>query len=138
MMAGIRAKDTTPEMVIRRGLHGRRFRFLLHHRRLPGRPDLVLPRYRAAIMVHGCFWHGHNCPLFRWPRSREEFWREKITGNIARDRRDAEQLGKHGWRVLTIWECALKGKTALTPERAIDAAASWLQSSDTTGEIRGR
>ena len=85
IMSNIRGKDTRPEMTVRRGLHARGFRYRLHDRRLPGRPDLVFPRCHALILVHGCFWHGHNCHLFRWPESRAEFWRGKINGNKARD-----------------------------------------------------
>jgi DNA mismatch endonuclease (patch repair protein) len=126
MMAGIRNKDTKPEMLVRRGLHHRGFRFRLHSRKLSGRPDLVLPRYHVAIFVHGCFWHGHNCRLFRWPRTREEFWREKITGNQERDRRATEQLHSSGWRVLTIWECAFRGKSDAYRDAVLDKAALWI------------
>ena len=81
MMSGIRGKNTRPELLIRKGLHARGFRFRLHDKRLPGKPDLVLPKYSAVIFVHGCFWHGHDCHLFKWPQSRREFWRKKITRN---------------------------------------------------------
>lgn len=128
MMAGIRGKDTKPEMLVRRGLHRRGLRFRLHDRGLPGRPDLILPRHHAAIFVHGCFWHGHDCPLFRWPRTREDFWREKIAGNRARDRRTAAQLQDAGWRVLTIWECAFRGKSDADRNAALDRAADWITS----------
>lgn len=137
MMAGIRGKDTKPELAIRRGLHAAGFRFRLHDRKLPGAPDLVLPCHRAAILVHGCFWHGHDCPLFKWPRSRQEFWREKITGNIGRDRRSILQLEQAGWRVLIIWECALKGVTRLDTETVIGRTAEWLRESAPSSEIRG-
>ena len=136
-MAGIRGKDTKPELAIRRGLHAAGFRFRLHDRKLPGAPDLVLPCHRAAILVHGCFWHGHDCPLFKWPRSRQEFWREKITGNIGRDRRSILQLEQAGWRVLIIWECALKGVTRLGAETVIGRTAEWLRESAPRSEIRG-
>lgn len=128
IMAGIRGKDTKLEMLVRRGLHSRGFRFRLHDRALPGRPDLILPRYRAAIFVHGCFWHSHNCPLFQWPRTREEFWRKKIESNRDRDRRAAERLQEAGWRVLTIWECALRGKTDADRDATLDRAAGWITS----------
>lgn len=108
-MAGIRGKDTRPEMILRRGLHARGFRFRLHDRRLPGSPDLVFPGRRAVIFVHGCFWHGHGCHLFRLPATRQEFWRAKIEGNAARDALAEGALAADGWRVLSIWECALKG-----------------------------
>lgn len=137
MMAGIRGKDTKPEMLFRRGLHLRGFRYRLHDRRLPGRPDIILPRYRAAIFVHGCFWHGHDCPLFRWPRSREDFWRTKITGNIERDRKAVEHLLQEVWRVLTIWECAVRGRPEMEREAVIDRAAEWIRSDQIKMTLRG-
>lgn len=85
MMAGIRGKDTKPELVVRRGLHALGFRFRLHDRALSGKPDMVLPRWRAVIFIHGCFWHAHDCPLFRWPGTRQDFWRQKIGRNQERD-----------------------------------------------------
>jgi len=128
-MAAIRGKDTKPELMIRRGLHAKGFRYRLQGRGLPGRPDLVLPKYHAVIFVHGCFWHRHDCPMFRWPQTRREFWREKINGNA---RRDAEAIGfllDVGWRVGIVWECALtgRGKRPLpTPERSAGAARATL------------
>lgn len=137
-MAGIRGKNTKPEMLVRRGLHRRGFRFRLHDGSLPGRPDLILPRYHAAIFVHGCFWHGHDCPLFRWPRTREEFWREKIAGNRDHDLKAAKRLQETGWRVLTIWECAFRGKAIADCDAALNRAADWI-ASGATGEqtLRG-
>jgi DNA mismatch endonuclease (patch repair protein) len=108
-MSRIRGKDTKPEMLLRRGLHACGLRFRLHVRSLPGSPDLVFPRHRAVILVHGCFWHGHNCPLFKLPATRPEFWAAKIAGNRTRDQRTAAALRAAGWRVLTVWECCLKG-----------------------------
>jgi DNA mismatch endonuclease (patch repair protein) len=126
MMAGIRGKDTRPEMILRRGLHARGFRFRLHDRRLPGSPDLVFPGRRAVIFVHGCFWHGHDCHLFRLPATRQEFWRAKIEGNAARDAATEDALVGAGWRVLTIWECALKGRERLPVEAMLDRVSAWL------------
>lgn len=137
MMAGIRGKDTKPELVIRRGLHALGFRFRLHDRLLPGRPDLVLPRWRSAIQVHGCFWHGHDCPLFRWPSTRQEFWRAKISRNVERDAEVEAALDQAGWRVLTVWECALKGPGRIGADATVTAAAEWLRSGTRTGQIRG-
>lgn len=108
MMAGIRGKDTKPEMIVRRALHARGFRYTLHNRKLPGSPDLCFPKYRAVIFVHGCFWHGHECELFQWPKTRQEFWQEKIGANRKRDRRVVRELRRQGWRVITVWECAVK------------------------------
>lgn len=137
MMAGIRGKDTRPEMILRRGLHARGFRFRLHDRRLPGSPDLVFPGRRAAVFVHGCFWHGHACPLFRLPATRQEFWREKIEGNAARDKAAEAALLADGWRVLSIWECALKGRGRLPAETVLDRAADWLMNGPARETIAG-
>ncbi len=136
-MAAVKNRDTKPEMIVRRGLHRRGFRFRLQDRLLPGRPDLVLARHRAAIFVHGCFWHGHDCPLFRWPKSRPEFWRAKIGRNIERDREVQDAIGKAGWRVLTIWECTFRGKSADVQDLALDRIATWIAGHADMGEIRG-
>jgi DNA mismatch endonuclease (patch repair protein) len=137
MMAGIRGKDTKPELVVRRGLHALGFRYRLHDRRLPGKPDMVLPRWRAAIQINGCFWHGHDCALFRWPGTRQEFWRSKIGRNVERDREVGAALDRAGWRVLTVWECALKGPGRIGADAVVIGAADWLRSDARTGEIRG-
>lgn len=137
-MAGIPGANTKPEMLIRRGLHALGFRFRLHGRKMPGKPDLVLPRYRAVIFVHGCFWHRHDCRLFKWPKTRHEFWREKIEGNSERDSRSEAELKAGGWRVLKVWECSLRGPTRLEPQQVLEVAASWLRSTEPTGEIRGQ
>ncbi len=123
MMAGIRGRDTRPEMLLRRALHGRGLRYRLHDRRLPGRPDIVFPKWQAVVFVHGCFWHGHGCRLFRWPATRPEWWQEKIRANMARDKRNADALGAAGWRVLTVWECELRGDPAATVNRVQDFLA---------------
>ncbi|WP_075574928.1 very short patch repair endonuclease [Lysobacter antibioticus] len=108
-MSRIRSRNTTPELMLRRGLHADGFRYKLHARDLPGSPDLVFPRYRAVIFVHGCFWHGHDCPRFKAPSTRREFWFKKIGGNQLRDKRTQQALLERGWRVAVVWECALKG-----------------------------
>ncbi len=137
MMAAIRDKNTRPELALRRGLHALGFRYRLHDRRLPGTPDLVFPSRHAVILVHGCFWHGHECPAFRWPGSRVEFWRAKIEGNRARDLAAAEALRAEGWRVLTVWECAMKGRGRLPPGRVTELAASWLSTGQGDMTIEG-
>src|ERR1700685_829962 len=126
MMAGIKGINTRPEMLVRLGLHGRGFRYRLHSSDLPGKPDIVLPRYGAVIFVHGCFWHAHACHLFRWPASRPDFWKQKISRNHARDKEVRKTLADAGWRVLVIWECALKGRERRTPEAVISAASKWI------------
>ncbi|MCY4328367.1 MAG: DNA mismatch endonuclease Vsr [Rhodobacteraceae bacterium] len=137
MMAGIRGKDTQPERLIRSALHRRGFRFRLHRADLPGTPDIVLPRYRCVILVHGCFWHGHDCHLFRWPATRSVFWKEKITANRARDHRNHQALRAAGWRVATLWECALKGRTRQPVQLVVDRCVEWLQSGDAELEVKG-
>lgn len=125
MMAGIRSANTRPERVLRCDLHRRGLRYRLHVRGLPGRPDMVFPRWRAALFVHGCFWHGHGCALFKWPKSNEAFWRTKIEGNRARDARNADALKAAGWRVGVVWECALRHDAARAG--AAGACAAWLR-----------
>ncbi len=110
MMSGIRGANTKPEIQVRQALYKRGFRYRLHKKDLPGKPDMVLGRYKTVIFVHGCFWHAHECKLFKWPKSNTDFWREKITGNKQRDKRNIERLLDEGWRVIVVWECALRGK----------------------------
>jgi DNA mismatch endonuclease (patch repair protein) len=137
MMSGIRGKDTKPELLIRKSLHSRGFRYRLHDSKLPGKPDLAFPRYKAVIEIHGCFWHGHDCHLFKWPSSRKAFWKGKITGNMERDRKNHAALEQLGWRILTIWECALKGRTRKPLDDVIEQTASWLRSGKSNSEITG-
>lgn len=112
-MAAIRGTNTSPEVKVRKALHAAGFRFRLHSYTLPGKPDIVLPRYRAVVFVHGCFWHHHGCANSAWPKTRAEFWREKILGNKSRDRRNNRALQKAGWKVLTIWECDVRAAATL-------------------------
>lgn len=137
MMAGIRAKDTKPELILRRGLHRRGFRFRVHHPDLPGKPDLVFPRHRAVLLAQGCFWHGHECQLFRWPKTRVDFWRRKIGRNRERDRLSAERLRLAGWRIGEVWECALKGRSRRAETEVLDMCEIWLLSSEPSLEIAG-
>lgn len=134
MMSGIRGKDTKPEFLVRRGLHARGFRFRLHGSKLPGRPDLVLPKYSAAVLVHGCFWHAHGCSLTKIPQTRPDFWRQKLEGNQARDARQLAELNDMGWRTLVIWECALRGPQDML-SFTLESAASWLRSYEASTEI---
>lgn len=114
VMAGIKSKNTKPELVIRHMLFRAGFRYRLQGKKLPGRPDIVLPRWKTVIFVNGCFWHGHaGCRYFHLPLTRKEFWRNKIEGNAARDRREWKQLQNLGWKVIVIWECATRKKTLL-------------------------
>lgn len=111
-MASVRQAGTSPEVIVRRALHALGFRFRLNPATLPGRPDIVLPRYRVAVFVHGCFWHGHACRAGRMPAVRTDYWRPKIQENRRRDRRKCDALRRLGWRVLTVWECGLRTKAA--------------------------
>jgi DNA mismatch endonuclease (patch repair protein) len=111
LMAGIRSKNTKPEMTVRRFLHAQGFRYRLHERKLPGRPDIVLPRYRVAIMVQGCFWHQHaGCKYATVPSTREETWLAKFDANQKRDQRNVSDLVSNRWNVILIWECGLRPK----------------------------
>lgn len=138
MMAGIRGTNTKPELILRKGLHAQGFRFRLHDKGLPGKPDIVFPRYRAVIFAHGCFWHGHDCHLFKWPSTRPEFWQQKIGRNREVDARSDAALAEAGWRRAIVWECALKGRTKLPLEEVIARCAEWLRSDEPTLVIRGR
>jgi DNA mismatch endonuclease, patch repair protein len=126
MMSGIKGKNTKPELTIRKGLYHRGFRYRLHLANLPGKPDMVFIGRKAVIMVNGCFWHAHNCHLFKWPSSREEFWRKKIGRNKEKDAETKQALSEKGWRILVVWECSLKGRTLLPQEKALDTIAEWL------------
>jgi DNA mismatch endonuclease, patch repair protein len=137
IMQSIRGKNTKPEICLRKGLHGLGFRFRLHDRRLPGKPDLVFPKYRAVIFVHGCFWHGHECHMFKWPKTRKNFWFEKITRNRRVDATNIEQLVNSGWRICVVWECSMRGKYRLRTEEVVQMCANWLQSESTFIEIAG-
>jgi DNA mismatch endonuclease (patch repair protein) len=127
-MRRIRGRDTKPEMLVRRGLHARGLRYLLHDRKLPGRPDLVFPRYGAVVFVHGCFWHAHGCALSKLPATRQEFWNKKLAENAARDRRAIEALLADGWRVLVVWECALRGPGRRMDDDVVAALAADIRS----------
>jgi DNA mismatch endonuclease, patch repair protein len=108
-MSRIKGKDTKPEMLVRKFLHANGFRYRLHVKDLPGKPDIVLPKYKTVIFVHGCFWHGHaHCKYFVVPKSRTEWWLNKINGNIANDEKAEKALEKSGWKIITLWECNLK------------------------------
>ena len=121
-MSRIAGKDTKPEELVRKYLFSKGFRYRKNVRKLPGTPDLVLPKYRTVIFVNGCFWHGHEgCKYFVWPKSNAEFWRQKIETNISRDRRKEAQLRDMGWNVMIVWECELR-----PPKR--QATLEWLES----------
>ncbi|MCP5329821.1 MAG: DNA mismatch endonuclease Vsr [Pseudomonadales bacterium] len=134
MMSGIRGKDTRPELEVRHQLHHLGFRYRLHDKKLPGRPDIVLKRYNAVIFIHGCFWHRHNCRFFKWPKTRQEFWRQKINRNHENDIKALKNLQTMGWRVCIVWECSLKriSRDSLLVSETI---ARWLESNEPMLEI---
>ena len=136
-MSGIRGKHTRPERLIRTALHRHGFRYRLHPKNLPGKPDIVLPKHRAVVFIHGCFWHGHDCSLFKLPDTRRDFWKNKIDGNRRRDATVGSELATQGWRQLTVWECAFRGRHMLGFERTVDTILDWLISDDTSSDIRG-
>lgn len=136
-MSRVRGKDTKPEMMIRRALHAEGLRYRLHGARLPGKPDLVFPARRAVVFVHGCFWHGHHCPLFRLPATRADFWSEKIGKNRARDAAAASALLGSGWRVLTIWECALRGPARRAVQDVVSQARQFILGDAEQSELHG-
>ncbi|MGW8201225.1 very short patch repair endonuclease [Sphingomonas bisphenolicum] len=136
-MAAIKSSHTKPEMQVRAALHAAGLRYTLHVKDLPGKPDLVFPRWRAVIFVNGCFWHHHDCHLFRWPSTREDFWRAKIGRNVENDDRAVGALLASGWRVATVWECALKGRTRLDFPESMQRLVAWVRSSEKTMTVRG-
>lgn len=111
-MSRIRGKDTRPEMMVRGWLWANGYRYRLHRKDLPGKPDIVLPKYRAVIFVHGCFWHRHGCQSTTTPESRRDFWLAKFSENVSRDKRNIAALLEQSWRVIVVWECTLRGKMA--------------------------
>lgn len=127
-MARIRVQNTKPEVLLRKALWHRGFRYRLHDRSLPGTPDFVLPQFRAVVFVHGCFWHGHDCALFVVPATNTDFWMGKIDMNRERDRRALEALCAGGWRVCTVWECAFRGPKRSGVDDVADRIGRWLHS----------
>ena len=131
LMARVGARDTKPELIVRRMLHARGWRYRIHRKGLPGTPDLVFAGRRAAIFVNGCFWHGHGCRLGRLPKSRPEFWVPKMEANRERDARKVSQLVEVGWRVMTVWQCSLADR-----EGALEDIEAFLRGSETVAETR--
>ncbi|MEQ8207442.1 MAG: DNA mismatch endonuclease Vsr [Woeseia sp.] len=136
-MSRIRGKSTKPEFQVRSICHQLGFRYRIHRKDLPGKPDLVFPKYHAVIFVNGCFWHGHDCRLFKLPATRQGFWTEKIEGTVSRDQYQLTRLTELGWRVMTIWECALKGKSRLENPEIGYQISRWLRSDILVSELKG-
>lgn len=138
IMASVGQKNTGAELILRGALHRSGIRYRLHGKGLPGRPDLLVPRFEAVIFVHGCYWHSHGCYRSTVPKTRQDFWLEKFAANRARDARNVAALRDQKWRVMTVWEFALKGKTASPLEEVVASVTRWLHSEDQTGVIEGK
>lgn len=136
MMSGIRAKNTRPEIAIRTGLHALGYRYRLHVKEIPGSPDIVLPKFRALVIVQGCYWHGHNCRFFKLPGSNVDFWRGKISANQMRDQRNLAEQRKAGWRTLVVWECAVRSSLKKNSKfDIVGLVASWISSESSMATI---
>ena len=134
MMSGIRGKNTRPEVAVRKLLFASGYRFRLHRKDLPGAPDIVLPSRRIAIFVHGCFWHMHGgCKSAKLPKTRSAFWVAKLSGNVARDLHAVTALNELGWRVLTVWECSIRGRSSA--ESLLPELVNWIEGLQPIGEI---
>ena len=137
-MAAIISKNTKPEIFVRKTLHALGYRYRLHSKNVPGKPDMYLAKWKLAVFVNGCFWHGHQqCPLYRLPKTREEFWASKVAANVARDKLVRDWLAANGLRYLDVWECALKGKSAISPETVKNLLGLAIRSLEIRHEIRG-
>lgn len=135
IMSSVGQRDTGPEMRIRCSLHRLGFRYRLHVRELPGTPDLTFPRFKAVIFVHGCFWHAHGCHLSKVPQTRSQFWEDKFNANRCRDEKNTQSLRVAGWRVLVVWQCAIKSKPQTEFDKLVSEIAVWLLSSSGYGEF---
>lgn len=134
-MAAIRYRDTKPEIFLRKRLHALGFRYKLGNKTLPGKPDLVFPKYHAAIFVNGCFWHAHSCYMFKIPATHTEWWKQKLFRNRQRDHEQWDELRSNGWRVLVVWECAIRGRRKIPESELIEQASHWLKGDNEFFEI---
>ena len=134
-MSAIRSRNTAPEIFVRKALHALGYRYRLHPKALPGKPDIVLPKYRAIILVHGCFWHNHGCRLFKLPKTRVDFWKAKLESNVLRDLLTETRLTDLNWRIAVVWECSLKGKTRIPKIELTEKLSEWLQSDESNFSI---
>jgi len=138
IMASVGQRNTGPEMGLRRVLHRQGLRYRLHDKKLPGSPDLIFPRFRTVVFIHGCFWHAHKgCKFATKPSTRKKFWKDKFEANRKRDRRNYEALKKLGWRVLVVWECTIRGLDESGLNQLGLKVVSWIESDLTYGEIGG-
>lgn len=136
MMSGIKGKNTRNEILVRKALFAKGFRYRINVGDLPGKPDIVLPKYRAVILIHGCFWHQHDCGLFRLPGTNTDFWEKKIGGNKVRDMANRKSLLADGWRIAVVWECALKGRERTCIDEVAGKLETWLSGSQNEIEIK--
>lgn len=125
-MAAIKYKNTKPEIFLRKRLHALGFRYTLDNNTLPGKPDLVFPKYRAVIFINGCFWHAHGCHMFKIPKTRTDWWMQKLSQNKQRDHEQWCELNASGWRVLVVWECAIRGRYKVIETELLDTITHWL------------
>ncbi|MVT52581.1 DNA mismatch endonuclease Vsr [Bradyrhizobium yuanmingense] len=136
-MASVRQRDTQPELIVRTILHKQGFRFRVNQRHLPGSPDIVLPRWRVVIFVHGCFWHMHKCSLFRLPQTRSDWWMQKLKLNRKRDRKAIRDANASGWRAIVVWQCAIKGKHRREIDDLARLLARAIRKGSNLEDIRG-
>ena len=133
IMAAIKSGDTKPELLLRKALFARGYRYRIHIKSLIGAPDIVLPKWGAVIFVHGCFWHAHSCGSVRLPKSNCAFWKRKLTRNVERDQAARDELLKQGWRVLIVWDCAFRGKKPQQVDALADRVEAWLMGGRRSG-----
>ena len=138
IMSRVGQKDTRPEILLRSVLHKAGLRYRLYDKALPGSPDLIFPRFRSVVFVHGCYWHSHGCYRSTVPKSRREFWKKKFRANRRRDQRVMVLLRERGWRVMIVWECTLVGKYALVPQSVAEQVHAWLTGREECGEVPGK
>lgn len=134
-MSAVKNKNTSPEMRVRRLLYANGYRYRLHSKHVKGKPDIVIKKYNALIFIHGCFWHYHGCRKTNIPQDNRNFWKEKLEKNKARDRRVVDELMQNGWRILIIWECALRGKNKLQDQECLDQIKNWIKGTEPYAEI---
>lgn len=135
IMRAVPQKNTKPELLLRRALHKLGLRFRVNVARLPGTPDIVLPKYNTVIFVHGCYWHRHGCDKSTTPKSNANFWERKFSSNRQRDTKNVKELRQLGWRVMTVWECEMVGKRSRSSLLVAKCVRAWLQTKQTTGEL---
>lgn len=135
IMSSVKSKDTQIELIVRKALFAKGFRYKINDKTLPGKPDIALPKYKAVIFINGCFWHGHNCKRGKLPETNTDFWSQKINSNIVRDKQNIKQLKNLGWRVAVVWECSLRGKTSMGLQTVAGKLESWLKNTSNYIEI---